>query len=178
MLWESAKKGGKLQARLRHWDLLEYCPSCLLTMYFGLLDHSLLRKKLFNCHQSLVTGSCRKVLCDVGWLVCLIGLCGGGGREPQDIILEVRRFWVLYSKYQSPSPEVWAAEVLQSDGRSVCSVAAMDGENTCVSWRVCLRRPVCGDPAQEKGRWRLVSWKGCLEKLEERDHGYHSSLHV
>lgn len=74
-------------------------------MHFGLMDHSILWKKLFKCHQSLVTGSCRKVLCEVGWLVCLIGLRGGGGGEPQDIILEVRRSWVMYSEYQSPSPE-------------------------------------------------------------------------
>lgn len=61
-------------------------------------------EKVFNCHQSLVTGSYRKVLCEVGWLVCLIGL-RREGREPWDIILRVRKSWVLYSEYRSPWPE-------------------------------------------------------------------------
>lgn len=78
------------------------------------MDHSLLWKRLFGCHQSLVIGSCRKALREVGWLVCLIGLHGGGG-EPWDIILEVRRFWVLYSEYQrglSALLQLWMEKTL------------------------------------------------------------------
>lgn len=66
--------GGKLPARLRHWDLLEYCASHLFMLCFVLLmDHSPLWKELSHC-QPLVTGSCRRALWKRSvWLLCTMG---------------------------------------------------------------------------------------------------------